>query len=310
MYVSRFPKGDQDNIIQLNKKILKMVDSYESIEEKIEKYNYQFVVNNIDLINKGELDKIYIRKALQTFLYLTANDVLSKGILERIIHDDIQKQVSGIYTSGRLQYIKYSTKELQVDGADCLHVYKLINALAINDFELVNKFLVSLPGPSKHGHRYSKLICNALYAILRKDENEIDKWAGSLRKYNEKGVFDRALIDAMLSIIEGSFDKLPAAIESMLSNNKKKYKTDGAVQYVCIPAHAVINLTEWFHGKSLSSLVEEIESLYLDKEFYFRVREHKEGFTDFCDFTELNPTLQNWIRDLPLDLHLENMVEF
>jgi hypothetical protein len=171
MYISRFPKSDREDIVRHNQKALQMVEYYNSIEEKIQKYNYKFVLNNVEKIRQGELEKKYLRTTIQTFIHLTANDVKQKGILERIINNDLEKQVSGIYTSGRLWYIHYATKELIVDGADCLHVYKIIDALSIRDFELVDKYLIILPGPAKHGHRFSKLICNGLYSILHSIKN-------------------------------------------------------------------------------------------------------------------------------------------
>jgi hypothetical protein len=289
--------------------VLQAVEIYNTVEEKIDTYNYSFVRKNIEEIRKGKLDRKYLKKALQTFLYLTSNDVKNKGITERILKDDTQMLIAGLYSSSRFQYINYSTKEFEDDGADCLHIYKVLDASSIKDFEVISKYLAVLPGPAKHGHRFSRLLCNSVYTILRKNPEEMTAAAAVIRKYNDKAVFDKAMLDASLAIIEGSPERLREAIQTMLENNKKKYHNDGALQYICIAAHAFIHLAEYVHGDTWGDIAGNLKSIYWDEQFYTDVKFNRQGsLKGLCSLEAVSPILHRWAEELPVGFSLEDSV--
>lgn len=309
MYFLRFAKKDQEYIHNLNQWILEGYrEDFSSIEEKIEKSYCNPLNLAIEEFKAGKENVERFKSRLMHILYFAGSDIKAQGMLDRMLLGAIDRQISGIYTRGRLAYIKTNIKDFEYDYADCLHCYDIIDALAVRDFKVIEKYILSIPGPAKEGHKFSILLCNSLYSILKKDDKEMNIAAENIKKFNKKSIFDKALISSMLAIIYGDFAELEANINIMLKNNKKKFSSDGEQKYICLTAHGIVNLAEYLHEDSNLNFVNDIKSQYWDLEFYNAVKNNNDKLKDFYDFTYMNPILQNWITDLPIKIKLEDLI--
>ena len=93
-----------------------------------------------------------------------------KAIFYRLVKNDMQEMLSLLRISNRFNYVSHLTRTSKYSGGyDCLHVFEVMKALAVKDFEAVNAFLKRYPGTSVSGHPFTVLLCNTVTSLLNND---------------------------------------------------------------------------------------------------------------------------------------------
>src|SRR6516165_10371347 len=81
-----------------------------------------------------------------------ANRCIQGSILNRLLTDDPQVQVQGIRLATRLLYAAdLGITPAYSGGCDCLHVWNVVEAMAVCNYPVIEAYLARHPGPASKG---------------------------------------------------------------------------------------------------------------------------------------------------------------
>jgi len=229
------------------------------------------------------------------------------GIIRRLLDNDIDAQIVSLRTCARLGYLtRLAGGTSYSGGCDCLHIFDILPALAVREHEVLNRFLAQFQSPFKSGHQSTLLLANSVYAILNGDSTAFQALTPKLRNRKENRFF-RAMYDSLLAIDARDGDALSAALSEMAKWNKRTDINSSMQKLVCIPAHAIYNL-------SLSAFTSEvltpplpINELPWDSEFHDGVQSEENSAGCF-DFTNDSVVLGRWVTKLPDHIDANELV--
>jgi len=307
MYLDRYPKIEQDEIrmfYSINKEDINSTDINEIINERFEN-----LINTINKLRMRENKKGYLLKsnsdAIKHFLFFSSENVEKTGIVERFINNNLDFEIAALYVSNRIKYL-YNISSSR-DGST--YIFDLLKALALSDYKLVEKYMVAFNGTSSEGHPFSKLFCETIKTIINNDLYKQCEYIKAIDDYNKKSLsqYDSALLDSVKAIIVKSTEQLNRSLEIMLKQNKRKYSDDGIIKYFCINAHGIINLARHYMKDEFKDFSHDYKHTNWDEEFFNTTSDISFDIYN-CNLEKINQKLATWIKDLPTEILLEEVL--
>lgn len=243
------------------------------------------------------------QKAMEARVHSLCNSMTgctqNQGMVLRLIHNDPALQSAGLSLGSRFGFLGDT---LGAEAEDqCYHVFPLLSALAARDDHAVKRFLERLPGPARKGHPTTRLLCNAICAVLRRDHTAFSRLEDELRTRKEN-LFYRAMYDCLLAIMHGSRDGVSSALLALAkASRKKKNCLTSMDRITCQEAHALYHLaTDMFEERGVSAPDPPISESTWDQDYHvFMLSRPALDRTRLLDLAPLSPTLHRWIEKLP-----------
>jgi hypothetical protein len=174
-------------------------------------------------------------------MFFLSSRVLQSAIARRLLDDNPRDLRDAVFLSARLDYLSDLAKTPAYSGGyDCLHVFELLRAYAVNDRQLAAAYLKRHPGPAKNGHPFTKLLCNSITAILSNAPN-VSSFPELLRRRRDNG-YDHALLRGVGAIIEGDRALVTESLMEMLAAHRRQTIDDAMLKYFPVQAHGLFNL--------------------------------------------------------------------
>jgi hypothetical protein len=231
-----------------------------------------------------------------------------RGIIRRFLDDDVSQLRMAVDTAARSGLLMRAAGGTAYSGGcDCLHVFDLLLALAVEDKPLVNAFLNHYPAPFRSGHPATVLLANALYAVLREDRTTFANLERRIRDKSESNFF-RAMFDCLLAIMADDVSLVAKSIAEMAKLNRRQTQMNSSMQkLICLTAHAYYNACgRVFLRRGIAPPAIPDESSW-DGEFQELVQT-SETNASFFDFSPVNRLLARWMLELPATITLEELL--
>lgn len=237
-------------------------------------------------------------------MFFISGRLICNAIVRRLLDDDVTRLYNDAVLSARVGYLQdLAATPKQSGGYDCLHVFDIFRAYAVLDRRLVAAYVSRHPGPSMGGHPFTKLLCNAVTAVLRKTD-DLATFPQRLRQRKD-GSYDDAMLQCIAGIIEGDRRQVSDCFDQLLKNYRRKTVDDGPLRFFPLQLHGIYN----FICDALSSLHQQpvidapVHPLW-DAEFQSMVS--REPTLDALDVLSVfSSTIAMWADTLPTRIRRE-----
>jgi hypothetical protein len=231
-------------------------------------------------------------------VFFMASRCIQGSILNRLLTDDPQVQVQGIRLATRLLYVAdLGITPAYSGGCDCLHVWNILEALAVCNYPVIEAYLARHPGPASKGHPFTVLLCNAVTAILTSD---VASYADLLDRLKSRPApnYDKAMLLCLVAAIEGNSEGITGHLQTMFKSHRTRTINDGMKRFVCLPAHGLFNLALDVLKRNGQPPPPIPESPLWDQAFHDAVHQADTCRVDW-QLQTISATLAKWIEKLP-----------
>ena len=223
-----------------------------------------------------------------------SNELKLLAIANRFINNNIQMMVNTLRLSYRFKYIeeleKHSSK------INNMNVFQLLDAIAIKDEYLLEKYFTAYKTPCSKGHKTAVLLSQIIYAIHSKiklnneTETKIKNFKGS--------IFHKGLIHSLFGILIGDDTLYNDCFLKVLKSYNKQQELDTFEKKIALYSHSLMNLKVYDQALPPDSI--------FDQELQWNLEQHK---SEHIDISKINKTLNNWILELPNKIDLNTFTE-
>lgn len=262
---------------------------------------------------KVEYDKdgleLYLKSYLPNWtssLEFYINDLV---LYERTNKDSLKVFQDGLFTTQRILFLGDKYANLGYTGnTDPNHVNHALNFLrsfAYPDVILLEAYRKQMPGPFKKGYPFNIALVNSLYLLLDGKNKEASEHIAE--KIQIKSISNHKYNSATLMAIKAIADKdeqaLLLELNNMLSSQSKIVFPNFIMNYINLEVHSLYNLAGKIWGKSPI----EPASEFWDPHFVQYNKEHNPDL--LVDFSGISPTFSEWLKGLPENLSMTQLVD-
>lgn len=229
---------------------------------------------------------------------------IDKAIAERLIDENISLMIQRIQLSARFGYLNSLTGGEQYSGGyDCMHVFSVLKALAVQDQYAVEAFLKRFSAPFAKGHKSTVLLCNAVYAALGHHDN-LDFVTEKLRAQKDIKFF-RGMYDCLLGLILSDEEGFLQGFQAILKLNRRFASHSSMEKIVSIEAHAMYSLLV-NHSKMSSSIIKSHSDFPWDNLLQIKLASNKTS--SLIDLSNTNSILNKWVNNLPAEVDVQELL--
>lgn len=164
------------------------------------------------------------------------------GLYEAFSAWDMQLLNNVLYQASRHETIQRGGSASGYDH--CINFFKVIEAMAANDTQLVFSLLPKELGLSQNGHTLLLTGTNLIMALLYPDEQILEKSREKATKYllSKRTALERALIECLLSLADHDIEKTSLTLKDICVASRKSQGQTPLSKCFCRNAHGLYHL--------------------------------------------------------------------
>src|SRR5258706_5948187 len=154
--IQTFPKKDRDEILRLKNRHLGFEATSAKTKTVLLKEALGVFRKNLDGLARRPPRSVYAFNSPQELfastIFFFTNEVIDRSILDRLIEDNAEIQLKGLQLGARLKYVSNLAKTAEYSGGyNCLHVFDMLLACAVNDAALLRAYIARHSDPAVAG---------------------------------------------------------------------------------------------------------------------------------------------------------------
>jgi len=248
----------------------------------------------------GEDLELLLKKQLQIWAISLRFTVFDYIFYERIINDNLEAFQNGLFTIQRILFL----------GDKC-HIskywdsYIMINlrgGMAYYDGALIEAYKNQMPTHFKKGHPFNITLANGLFDIFQGNLQEASDYLDRRAKMKTLTKYDKSFVLAAKAIADEEKKIFAQEIDTLLKLYPRQQFSNLA-EFINLEAISLYNLAEKIWGRTIAEPVSE----YWDSEFIKYNGEYEPKF--LLDFSEISPTFDKWLKELPENLSMIQLID-
>jgi hypothetical protein len=238
-----------------------------------------------------------------------ANESLTFAIYKRLVDNDINILINGIYTYGRLVYLTYFSP------INNLFIFDLVKATAIYDDKLIKAYIQNNLEPlNKTRPSYIKALSNGMYAFFKNDSELKKQSREEIKKViDQKTIrrYDRAILKCLDNVIAQDYENFLEPINEILNlhnNQETSYNDQAFLNFFSLPVLAFYNMAYFDKERKTPMPPEPVNPLW-DSELWHEIIKDGQKREYIIDIEKVSPLLKKWMDELPKKIDLNELVE-
>ena len=224
------------------------------------------------------------------------------AVIERVAFNNLEGFLSHFKVGVRLCYLTQLIGGTKYSGTDCIHVWDMLKALAINDTDTVNAFTEQFPAPFNNGHKVIILISNAVYTVLGK-QPVTDDIIYKLNNTNSSK-FYMAIFRSLAAMLTNDIESFLENISNIVKLNRRQQDFQSMEKLISIYAHGLVNLWQ-FHTNN-SPLPELNFPMPWDCSLHNYIKSNKQ--INLISFENISKEFNRWLHDTPAQINVDELV--
>ena len=235
------------------------------------------------------------------------------GIYQKVINEDNEGLVNGIYTSVRFKYLsEIAVNQVEYSGQDCLYVWSLMRAIMINDEQTINAYLQHFPFPVKLGHPFTIGYANAVVALLRNDKGAIEEQAKKISRLAARKSFTKmqsAILQCLDGIYKLDLPQVLTQLEEVITLNKRQKEIVSLEKYYPVAAYALYHLANRFFKSNDRESPIDVSGIKTFDPDLMALLDDTTKRSFIFNVKEASPIIDEWARNTPGEIDARDLLK-